>query len=138
MKAIVISSMMINTPLPRWNTTTYSCKPEVTVRPPKMTWIKNRKIPIEPNLNAKIFWDIDENGEHNESTEPNITTNKEGEFAFEWISDSFPVSIRIGCNLSENNNSGKDLLLPLFPPPPPPESIESVKNYYLNLPEAGV
>mgnify|MGYP001184012921 CR=1 FL=1 len=94
--------------------------------------------PIEPNLDAKIFWDIDENGEHNESTEPNITTNKEGEFAFEWISDSFPVSIRIGCNLSENNNSGKDLLLPLFPPPPPPESIESVKNYYLNLPEAGV
>ena len=41
--------------------------------------------PIEPNLNAKDFWDIDENGEHNESTEPNITTNKEGEFAFEWI-----------------------------------------------------
>ena len=49
-----------------------------------------------------------------------------------------PFRIRIGCNLSENNNSGKDLLLPLFPPPPPPESIESVKNYYLNLPEAGV
>ena len=53
------------------------------------------------------------------------------------FADSFPVSIRIGCNLSENNDSGKDLLYH-YSPPPPPESIESVKNYYLNLPEAGV
>ena len=93
--------------------------------------------PGEPNLHGKVFWDKDENGEHNESTEGFAPTNNKGEFAFEWIAASYPDSVRIGSKLSDNNQTSKKLLIPLFPAPPPPEKNENVRNYYLNLSEAG-
>ena len=93
--------------------------------------------PDEPNLDGKVFWDKDENGEHNESTEGFAPTNDKGEFAFEWIAASYPDSIRIGSKLSDNNQTSKKLLIPFYPPPPPPENNENVRNYYLNLSEAG-
>lgn len=93
--------------------------------------------PDEPNLDGKVFWDKDENGEHNESTEGFAPTNDKGAFAFEWIAASYPDSIRIGSKLSDNNQTSKKLLIPFYPPPPPPENNENVRNYYLNLSEAG-
>ncbi len=92
---------------------------------------------IEPDLQGYIFWDKDLNGEHNKSNEPAVQTDENGFFSFEWISDQYPISLRIGTKLKEGNQSQTNLLIPMLPAPPPPESSENVKNYYLNLEQSG-
>ncbi|MBT7650942.1 MAG: VWA domain-containing protein, partial [Opitutae bacterium] len=91
----------------------------------------------EPNLKGYVFWDKDQNGEHNKSNEPAVQTDENGFFSFEWISDQYPISLRIGTQLIEANQSKNDFLIPMLPPPPPPESSENIKNYYLNLEQPG-
>ena len=91
----------------------------------------------EPDLPGFVFWDKDENGEHNESTEPVVQTNELGIFAFEWISDQYPTSVRLGAKLKESNQTKNLFLIPMLPPPPPPENPESVKNYFLQIDEPG-
>ena len=91
----------------------------------------------EPNLEGYVFWDKDQNGEHNKSNEPAVQTDENGFFSFEWISDQYPISLRIGTQLMEANESKNDFLIPMLPPPPPPESSENIKNYYLNLEQPG-
>lgn len=91
----------------------------------------------EPPLQGYVFWDRDENGEHNSTTEPIIESNEQGVFAFEWISDQYPVDLRLGTKLKESNDSKSKFLLPMLPPPPPPENPDFVKNYYLRLNNPG-
>lgn len=91
----------------------------------------------EPNLQGFVFWDKDENGEHNKTSEPIIQSNDQGIFSFEWISDQYPTSIRLGTKLTESNQSKNAFLLPMLPPPPPPENPAQVKNYFLNLNKPG-
>lgn len=91
----------------------------------------------EPNLQGYVYWDKDENGEHNKTTEPIIQSDEHGIFSFEWISDQYPTSIRLGTKLTESNQSKNSFLLPMFPPPPPPENPALVKNYFLNLSKPG-
>ncbi len=91
----------------------------------------------EPNLKGFIFWDKDGNGEHNKTTEPVVECDATGVFSFEWISDQFPTSLRLGTKLEESNQTNKIFLVPMLPPPPPPENPNFVKNYYLNLPSPG-
>ena len=40
---------------------------------------------LRAKSSAHIFWDKNDDGERNESIEPAIKTNENGEFAFEWI-----------------------------------------------------
>ena len=91
----------------------------------------------EPDLQGYVYWDKDENGEHNKSTEPIIKSNNQGLFSFEWISDKYPTSIRLGTKLIESNQSGNSFLLPMLPTPPPPENPSFVKSYYLDLNKPG-
>ena len=84
-----------------------------------------------------VFWDKDQNGEHNKSNEPAVRTDKKGNFAFEWISDQYPTSIRLGSKIEDFNVSKDIHLVPILPPPPPPENPQNVKNYYLEIREAG-
>ena len=91
----------------------------------------------EPTLNGKVYWDKDNNGEWNASTEPSIPTSKNGKFAFEWISGSYPSKISIASSLNENNQSGNSLLVPLFPPPPPPLNRDSSLNHSIILNSPG-
>ena len=91
----------------------------------------------EPNLKGFVFWDRDGNGEHNKTSEPVIQSNDQGIFSFEWISDQYPTSIRLGTKLTESNQSKNAFLLPMLPPPPPPENPAQVKNYFLNLNKPG-
>ena len=91
----------------------------------------------EPLLEAKVFWDRDSNGEHNQSREPFVETNLNGQFAFEWISGTFPNSLEIGSVLKENNQTSKIPLLPLFPPPPPPLNANNLKNHFITMKEPG-
>ena len=55
----------------------------------------------EPLLEGVVFWDKDQNGEHNKSNEPAVRTDKKGNFAFEWISDQYPTSIRLGSKIED-------------------------------------
>jgi len=97
-----------------------------------------KKDPSEPNLQAEIFWDKNDDGERNESIEPAIRTNENGEFAFEWIAASYPTSLRLGSILFDQNKSDPgDVLLPLYPLPPPPFSASQARNYYVDLPASG-
>ena len=91
----------------------------------------------EPDLQGFVYWDKDGNGEHNKTVEPIVKTNEEGLFAFEWISDQYPVPIRLGSKLLDANRSGQELLLPMFPPPPPPENPSLVRNYYVSIQKPG-
>ena len=91
----------------------------------------------EPDLQGFVFWDKDGNGEHNKTSEPVIQSNDQGIFSFEWISDQYPTSIRLGTKLTESNQSKNAFLLPMLPPPPPPENPAQVKNYFLNLNKPG-
>ena len=91
----------------------------------------------EPNLSGFIFWDKDGNGEHNQTTEPTVESNDLGIFSFEWISDRYPTSLRLGSQLSESNQSKGTFLIPMLPPPPPPENPALVKNYFLNFENPG-
>ncbi|MBT3666985.1 MAG: VWA domain-containing protein [Opitutae bacterium] len=92
---------------------------------------------VEPDLQGYVYWDKDENGEHNKTSEPIIQSNDQGIFSFEWISDKYPTSIRLGTKLAESNQSQNSFLLPMLPPPPPPENPSFVKNYYLDLNKPG-
>jgi Ca-activated chloride channel family protein len=69
----------------------------------------------EPDLQGFVFWDKDENGEHNSTTEPIIESNEQGVFAFEWISDQYPVDLRLGTKLKESNDTKSKFLLPMLP-----------------------
>ncbi len=91
----------------------------------------------EPDLQGFVYWDKDGNGEHNKTAEPIVKTNEEGLFAFEWISDQYPVPIRLGSKLSDENRSVKELLLPMYPPPPPPENPSLVRNHYVSIQQPG-
>jgi Ca-activated chloride channel family protein len=91
----------------------------------------------EPDLKGYIFWDKDGNGEHNKTNEPTVESNEEGIFSFEWISDQYPTSLRIGSKLIDSNQSKSTFLIPMLPPPPPPENQDLVKNYFLNLNKPG-
>ena len=91
----------------------------------------------EPDLKGFVFWDKDGNGEHNQTNEPSVACNDAGVFSFEWISDQFPTSLRLGTKLEESNQTKSMFLVPMLPPPPPPENPNFVKNYYLDLPKPG-
>jgi len=50
----------------------------------------------EPCIPANIFWDKNDDGEFNSTTEPSVPTDDSGNFAFEWISASYPNELRLG------------------------------------------
>ena len=60
-----------------------------------------------------------------------------GEFAFEWISSTYPNFLHIDSELSERNQSKIKFLLPVFPTPPPPQNSNQVKNFPLRIEKAG-
>ena len=66
-----------------------------------------------------------------------MACNDAGVFSFEWISDQFPTSLRLGTKLEESNQTKSMFLVPMLPPPPPPENPNFVKNYYLDLAKPG-
>tara|TARA_B100001123_G_scaffold135512_1_gene157226 strand:+ start:5638 stop:8019 length:2382 start_codon:yes stop_codon:yes gene_type:complete len=68
----------------------------------------------EPRLPAIIYWDKNADEEHNASNEPFVRTNKRGLYQIQWISKSYPTSIRLGCLLTEDNASKSIPLLPVF------------------------
>ena len=73
----------------------------------------------KPLLKARIFWDKNDDGEHNESLEPAIPGNEMGQFAFEWISGIYPTHrLKLASILPDQNESSPTILLPLFPSPP--------------------
>ena len=88
----------------------------------------------EPLLSAKVFWDRNSDGDFNDSLEPFVETNSKGQFAFEWISGTYPTSLGIGSELvTEENRSSDLILLPLFQPPPPPLNPNQVKNHFIKM-----
>ena len=91
----------------------------------------------EQNLQGKIFWDKNDDGEHNSSHEPSITTNLEGQFSFEWISSEYPVSLLLDSELIDENQTEKEFLIPIFALPPPPLSKSTVKNLSITVEKAG-
>jgi len=91
----------------------------------------------EPSLKGLVYWDKDGNGEHNSSNEPIVKTNEKGIFAFEWISEQYPISIRLGSQLTESNRSEHKFLIPIYPPPPPPENPELVRNLHISIKKPG-
>lgn len=93
--------------------------------------------PDEPPLQSIVYWDRNNNGEHNQSEEPYIETGPLGRFAFEWISAIYPTSLKIGSVLADNNQTKKDLLIPLFPAPPPPMNAQMARNHSLSLDQSG-
>ena len=91
----------------------------------------------EERLQAKVFWDKNNDGEHNSSMEPSLETNVKGEFAFEWISSTYPTLLNIDSKLADENQSKTKFLLPVFPAPPPPQNSNQVKNLSLKIEKAG-
>jgi hypothetical protein len=91
----------------------------------------------ESRLQGKVFWDKNNDGEHNSSNEPFLNTNETGQFAFEWISSVYPVSLSLDSELVENENQKIELLVPVFPAPPPPLNADSVKNHSKTIQKAG-
>ena len=61
----------------------------------------------EEKLTGKVFWDKNNDGEHNSSIEPSLETNEKGEFAFEWISSIYPTYLNIDSELLEGINQTK-------------------------------
>ena len=59
----------------------------------------------EKRLKAKVFWDKNNDGEHNASNEAFLGTDPNGQFAFEWISSEYPVSMSIDSEIIEDNRS---------------------------------
>jgi len=92
----------------------------------------------EPRLSSIVYWDRNNNGEHNKTNEPSIRSDTTGHFAFEWISGTFPTSLAIASVLSDQNKSEQDILLPLFPTPPPPLDAQHVKNHLITLDKPGL
>ena len=91
----------------------------------------------EARLQGKVFWDKNNDGEHNYSQEPFLQSNPSGQFAFEWISSVYPVSLSLDSELVENENQKIELLVPVFPAPPPPLNADSVKNHLKTIQKAG-
>jgi len=91
----------------------------------------------ENRLQGKVFWDKNNDGEHNSSNEPFLTTNASGQFAFEWISSVYPVSLSLDSELVGDDNQKIELLVPVFPAPPPPLNADSVKNHSKTIQKAG-
>ena len=91
----------------------------------------------EEKLTGKVFWDKNNDGEHNSSIEPSLETNEKGEFAFEWISSIYPTYLNIDSELLERNQSNRKFLLPVFPAPPPPQIATQIKNFKLGIEKAG-
>ena len=91
----------------------------------------------EKRLKARVFWDKNNDGEHNSSNEPSLETNEAGEFAFEWISASYPTLLHIDSELIDKNKSDQKFLLPVFPAPPPPQNSNQVRNFPLEVEKAG-
>ena len=73
----------------------------------------------EKRLHAKVFWDKNNDGEHNSSNEPSLETNEAGEFAFEWISSSYPTLLHIDSELIDRNNSEQSSFYHYSNSPPP-------------------
>ena len=90
----------------------------------------------EPPLRGFVFWDKDNNGEFNATSEPRVDTNENGDFLFEWISSTYPAQIHIGSILTDKNLTNSEFLIPLFPPPPPPLSSSTIKNHTISLSKA--
>ena len=86
----------------------------------------------EPRLKATIFWDKNDDGEHNESLEPAIPGNEIGQFAFEWISATYPSALRLASVLPDQNESSPTILLPFSAPPPPLEASQS-RNHLVEI-----
>ena len=91
----------------------------------------------ESRLQGKVFWDKNNDGEHNSSNEPFLNTNASGQFAFEWISSIYPVSLSLDSELVGDDNQKIELLVPVFPAPPPPMNADSVKNHSKTIQKAG-
>ncbi len=91
----------------------------------------------EPSLKGFVYWDKNGDGEHNSSNEPIVKTNDKGAFAFEWISEHYPISIRLGSKLLDSNRSEPKHLVPIYPPPPPPENPELVRNFHILIKKPG-
>ncbi|MDA8989233.1 hypothetical protein N9H22_02065 [Opitutales bacterium] len=86
----------------------------------------------EPLLKARIFWDKNDDGEHNESLGPAIPGNEMGQFAFEWIPETYPDSLRLASVLSDQNESSPTILEPV----PKNHSIEFEKkaSHFIHMP----
>ncbi len=91
----------------------------------------------EARLQGKVFWDKNNDGEHNSSQEPFLQSNPSGQFAFEWISSVYPVSLSLDSELVGNENQKIEFLVPVFPAPPPPLNADSVKNHLKTIQKAG-
>ena len=92
----------------------------------------------EPTLKGFVYWDKNGDGEHNSSNEPIVKTDDKGAFAFEWISENYPISIRLGSKLLDSNGSKPKHLVPIYPPPPPPENPELVRNFHILIKKPGI
>ncbi len=91
----------------------------------------------EPAIEAKVFWDKDNNGELNATLEPAVSTNENGVFGFEWISGTYPSNLQIASAPLDRNQSDGSVLFPLFPPPPPPQNPDQVRNFFVSINEPG-
>jgi Ca-activated chloride channel family protein len=91
----------------------------------------------ESRLQGKVFWDKNNDGEHNSSNEPFLNTNASGQFAFEWISSVYPVTLSLDSELVGDDSQKIELLVPVFPAPPPPLNADSVKNHSKTIQKAG-
>ena len=69
----------------------------------------------ENRLQGKVFWDKNNDGEHNSSDEPFLKTNASGQFAFEWISSVYPVSLSLDSELVGMTTKRTSFLFPFFP-----------------------
>ena len=91
----------------------------------------------EPRLKATIFWDKNDDGEHNESLEPAIPGNEIGQFAFEWISATYPSSLRLASVLPDQNESSPTILLPLSLPHPLHSKRLESRNHLVEIDKPG-
>ena len=91
----------------------------------------------EPRLPGKIYWDKNNDGEHNASSEPFVETDEQGRYAIEWISATYPTTFQLGCVPRESNGTKDVTLLPLLAPPPPPLNPNNVKTQFVELTKAG-
>ncbi len=91
----------------------------------------------EPGLKALVFWDRNDDGEHNASSEPAVATDPSGNFAFEWISSEYPSELRLCSRLLDENHTLPVKLAPLYPPPPPPFQSSISRKLLMKLDDAG-
>ena len=85
----------------------------------------------------KFFWDKNNDGEHNSSNEPFLNTNASGQFAFEWISSVYPVSLSLDSELVGDDNQKDRASCSRFSGTSPPLNADSVKNHSKTIQKAG-